>query len=123
MHGSMVPAAECHQVVHVRHSAIGPVRNVMDVCELRVAAAGEAAAFVPPVDLDALHRSRMSARSTLIQDRSVRVLNGKIHVGVTGEPPHNLDRHGTHTGDFGHGPTRTTDQQFQRRMHHDPRAP
>ena len=119
VHGSMVPVAQRDQIVQVRQAPIGPVLDVMDVRELRVGAAREAAALVTPVDLHPLHRGRIPPGSPLAQDRTLRILHGQVDVSVAGQPSHHFGPNGSDAGDLGHGIIGAADQQLERRMHDD----
>ena len=90
VHRTVVPTAERDQVVQVRQPTVGPVLNVVDVRELRVAAPREPTALVPPVDLHPLHHRRIPPDPPLIEDRPLPILHGEIHVGVAGQSPDDL---------------------------------
>ena len=116
----MVPSAQRGQVVQVRQPTVGPVLNVVHVRELRVAAPRKTAALVPPLDLHALHHRRITPNPALVEDRPIAILDREVHVGIAGQTPYDLRRHGTDSGDLRHALRRTAHEQFQWRMDHDP---
>ena len=86
----MMLVTQLDEIVEVGGAAVDPVPHVVDVGELGVRAAGEAASLVAAPDLHPLGVTRIPPGSSEIEAPAIGIVGGDQDLGVAGQPPGHL---------------------------------